>query len=161
MLDVACTTIANTYGSINSKLRFKEPNTLYNRYSNIVYFATTFPSLVWNWKINSIPATRDWTPMASSIDIAQIRNAQRAQGPATILAIGTATPSNCVYQADYPDYYFRITKSEHMVDLKEKFQRMCMYLLLLPLSFSWDNTGQRYIVAKLFWDVVFRSFKKK
>lgn len=74
--------------------------------------------------------------MASSIDIAQIRNAQRAQGPATILAIGTATPSNCVYQADYPDYYFRITKSEHMVDLKEKFQRMCMYLLLLPLSFS-------------------------
>ncbi|CAH1429188.1 unnamed protein product [Lactuca virosa] len=63
--------------------------------------------------------------MASSIDIAQIRNAQRAQGPATILAIGTATPSNCVYQADYPDYYFRITKSEHMVDLKEKFQRMC------------------------------------
>ncbi|KAI7728764.1 hypothetical protein M8C21_028693 [Ambrosia artemisiifolia] len=63
--------------------------------------------------------------MASSIDIAAIREAQRAQGPATILAIGTATPSNCVYQADYPDYYFRITKSEHMVDLKEKFKRMC------------------------------------
>ena len=69
--------------------------------------------------------------MASSIDIAQIRNAQRAQGPATILAIGTATPTNCILQADYPDYYFRITKSEHMVDLKEKFQRMCTYLLLL------------------------------
>ncbi|KAL8266126.1 hypothetical protein R6Q59_003470 [Mikania micrantha] len=55
----------------------------------------------------------------------KIRKAQRAQGPAAILAIGTATPSNCVYQADYPDYYFRITKSEHMVHLKEKFQRMC------------------------------------
>nr|BAJ17656.1 chalcone synthase [Gynura bicolor] len=63
--------------------------------------------------------------MASSIDIEKIREAQRAQGPATILAIGTATPNNCVYQADYPDYYFRITKSEHMVDLKEKFKRMC------------------------------------
>ncbi|KVI08858.1 Chalcone/stilbene synthase, N-terminal [Cynara cardunculus var. scolymus] len=63
--------------------------------------------------------------MASSIDIAEIRKAQRAQGPATILAIGTATPSNCIYQADYPDYYFRITNSEHMVDLKEKFKRMC------------------------------------
>ncbi|KAI3798900.1 hypothetical protein L1987_34184 [Smallanthus sonchifolius] len=63
--------------------------------------------------------------MASSIDLAAIREAQRAQGPATILAIGTATPSNCVYQADYPDYYFRITKSEHMVDLKQKFKRMC------------------------------------
>uniref|UniRef100_A0A1U9WSG7 Chalcone synthase n=1 Tax=[Ixeris] dentata var. albiflora TaxID=190261 RepID=A0A1U9WSG7_9ASTR len=66
--------------------------------------------------------------MASSpavVDVETIRKAQRAQGPATILAIGTATPSNCVYQADYPDYYFRITKSEHMVDLKEKFRRMC------------------------------------
>ncbi|XP_071735262.1 chalcone synthase isoform X1 [Rutidosis leptorrhynchoides] len=63
--------------------------------------------------------------MASSVDISAIREAQRAQGPATILAVGTANPSNCVYQADYPDYYFRITKSEHMVDLKEKFKRMC------------------------------------
>ncbi|KAJ3689907.1 hypothetical protein LUZ61_019071 [Rhynchospora tenuis] len=55
----------------------------------------------------------------------EIRQAQRAQGPASILAIGTATPSNCVYQADYPDYYFRVTKSEHMTELKEKFKRMC------------------------------------
>ncbi|KAJ1693837.1 hypothetical protein LUZ63_010535 [Rhynchospora breviuscula] len=55
----------------------------------------------------------------------EVRHAQRAQGPATILAIGTAAPSNCVYQADYPDYYFRVTKSEHMTDLKEKFKRMC------------------------------------
>ncbi|KAJ9564292.1 hypothetical protein OSB04_000258 [Centaurea solstitialis] len=59
------------------------------------------------------------------IDINEIRKSQRAQGPATILAIGTATPSNCVLQADYPDYYFRITNSEHLVDLKEKFKRMC------------------------------------
>lgn len=75
-------------------------------------------------------------PMASSIDISVIREAQRAQGPATILAIGTATPSNCINQADYPDYYFRITKSEHMVDLKEKFKRMCTYYFTLTyLSF--------------------------
>lgn len=58
-------------------------------------------------------------------EIEEIRNRQRAQGPANILAIGTATPSNCVYQADYPDYYFRITNSEHMTDLKLKFKRMC------------------------------------
>ncbi|KAL8134490.1 chalcone synthase [Apium graveolens] len=57
--------------------------------------------------------------------IEEMRNRQRAQGPANILAIGTATPSNCVYQADYPDYYFRITNSEHMTDLKHKFKRMC------------------------------------
>nr|Q9ZS40.1 RecName: Full=Chalcone synthase 2; AltName: Full=DcCHS2; AltName: Full=Naringenin-chalcone synthase 2 [Daucus carota]CAA07245.1 carrot chalcone synthase 2 [Daucus carota] len=58
-------------------------------------------------------------------EIEEIRKRQRAQGPANILAIGTATPSNCVYQADYPDYYFRITNSEHMSDLKLKFKRMC------------------------------------
>nr|AFU90824.1 chalcone synthase [Epimedium sagittatum] len=59
------------------------------------------------------------------VSVEEIRNAQRAKGPATVLAIGTSTPSNCVTQADYPDYYFRITKSEHMTDLKEKFKRMC------------------------------------
>ncbi|KAF6134014.1 hypothetical protein GIB67_038305 [Kingdonia uniflora] len=59
------------------------------------------------------------------VSVVKIRNAQRAQGPATVLAIGTSTPSHCVYQADYPDYYFRITKSEHLTDLKEKFKRMC------------------------------------
>jgi chalcone synthase len=57
--------------------------------------------------------------------VEEIRQAQRAQSAATILAIGTATPKNCVYQSDYPDYYFRITKSEHMTELKEKFKRMC------------------------------------
>jgi len=57
--------------------------------------------------------------------VQEIRQAQRAQGPASILAIGTANPKNEVYQADYPDFYFRMTKSEHMTDLKQKFQRMC------------------------------------
>lgn len=59
------------------------------------------------------------------VTVDEIRNAQRSHGPATILAIGTATPSNCITQADYPDYYFRITNSDHMSDLKEKFKRMC------------------------------------
>nr|AHJ60259.1 chalcone synthase [Magnolia liliiflora] len=61
----------------------------------------------------------------STVSIDAIRKAQRAGGPATVLAIGTATPSNEVIQADYPDYYFKITKSEHMTELKEKFKRMC------------------------------------
>ncbi|KAJ4888082.1 Chalcone synthase [Raphanus sativus] len=55
----------------------------------------------------------------------EIRKAQRADGPASILAIGTANPPNQVIQAEYPDYYFRITNSDHMTDLKEKFKRMC------------------------------------
>ena len=61
--------------------------------------------------------------MVVSVD--EIRRAQRAEGPATILAIGTANPSNCIEQSDYLDYYFRITNSEHLVELKEKFKRMC------------------------------------
>lgn len=67
------------------------------------------------------------------VSVDEIRKAQRAEGPATIMAIGTATPSNCVDQSTYPDYYFRITNSEHMTELKEKFQRMCKYFLLLLL----------------------------
>jgi hypothetical protein len=64
----------------------------------------------------------------ATVTVEEVRKAQRATGPATVLAIGTATPANCVHQADYPDYYFRITKSEHMTELKEKFKRMCEYL---------------------------------
>ncbi|RVW74792.1 Stilbene synthase 4 [Vitis vinifera] len=56
--------------------------------------------------------------------VEEIRNAQRAKGPATVLAIGTATPDNCLYQSDFADYYFRVTKSEHMTELKKKFNRI-------------------------------------
>jgi len=71
--------------------------------------------------------------------VQKIRNAQRADGPATILAIGTANPPNEMLQAEYPDFYFRVTKSEHMTDLKHKFKRMCMFMslsLLLIISYS-------------------------
>ncbi|KAL2897910.1 Chalcone synthase 2 [Bienertia sinuspersici] len=57
--------------------------------------------------------------------IVEIRNAQRAEGAASILAIGRANPPNFILQADYPDYYFRVTKSEHLVDMKQKFNRIC------------------------------------
>ncbi|RYR11599.1 hypothetical protein Ahy_B04g069103 isoform A [Arachis hypogaea] len=57
------------------------------------------------------------------VSVSEIRNGQRTEGPATVLAIGTANPSNCVDQSTYADYYFRITNSEHMTDLKKKFQR--------------------------------------
>ncbi|XP_027934849.1 chalcone synthase-like [Vigna unguiculata] len=55
----------------------------------------------------------------------EIREKQRSRGTATILAIGTATPSNCIYQSDFTDYYFRVTKSEHMTELKAKLKRIC------------------------------------
>ncbi|GLJ06438.1 hypothetical protein SUGI_0039190 [Cryptomeria japonica] len=59
------------------------------------------------------------------MDLEGLRKAQRADGPATILAIGTATPLNMIEQSSYPDYYFRITNSDHMTQLKEKFKRIC------------------------------------
>lgn len=55
----------------------------------------------------------------------QIREAQRSQGTATVLAIGTATPPNFIEQSQYADYYFRVTKSEHLKELKEEFQEIC------------------------------------
>jgi metal-dependent amidase/aminoacylase/carboxypeptidase family protein len=56
-----------------------------------------------------------------------IRQAQRADGPACVLAIGTANPANCVPQDEYADYYFRVTNSEHLTELKAKFNRICRY----------------------------------
>jgi hypothetical protein len=68
------------------------------------------------------------------VSVSEIRTAQRAEGPATILAIGTANPANCVEQSTYPDFYFKITNSEHKTELKEKFQRMCKYFFSATLD---------------------------
>ncbi|KAK1362662.1 Chalcone synthase [Heracleum sosnowskyi] len=59
------------------------------------------------------------------VTVNDLRKAQLAEGPATVLAIGTAMPPNCVDQSTYPDYYFRVTKAEDKIELKEKFKRMC------------------------------------
>ncbi|RYR41849.1 hypothetical protein Ahy_A08g038277 [Arachis hypogaea] len=48
----------------------------------------------------------------------------RSSSVAAILAIGTANPPNIILQSEYPDFYFRITKSDHMLDLKQKFDRI-------------------------------------
>lgn len=55
----------------------------------------------------------------------EIRKAQRAEGTAAVMAIGTATPPTCFEQSTYPDFYFRITNSEHMPELKRMFKRLC------------------------------------
>nr|3OV3_A Chain A, Curcumin synthase [Curcuma longa]3OV3_B Chain B, Curcumin synthase [Curcuma longa]3OV3_C Chain C, Curcumin synthase [Curcuma longa]3OV3_D Chain D, Curcumin synthase [Curcuma longa] len=54
-----------------------------------------------------------------------LRREQRAQGPATIMAIGTATPPNLYEQSTFPDFYFRVTNSDDKQELKKKFRRMC------------------------------------
>ncbi|CAN6374643.1 unnamed protein product [Urochloa humidicola] len=44
---------------------------------------------------------------------------------AAILGIGVAVPEHVWQQEAFPDYYFDITKSNHMVDLKAKFKNIC------------------------------------
>ena len=68
------------------------------------------------------------------VSVEEIRKAQRAEGPATVMAIGTATPPNCVDQSTYPDYYFRITNSEHMTQLIHPQSLAQIILTLCPLS---------------------------
>ncbi|WVZ49039.1 hypothetical protein U9M48_000421 [Paspalum notatum var. saurae] len=53
------------------------------------------------------------------------RRVPRADGPAAVLAIGTANPETCISQDVYTDYYFRLTKSEHHKELKDKVKRLC------------------------------------
>ncbi|KAF8731308.1 hypothetical protein HU200_016362 [Digitaria exilis] len=57
--------------------------------------------------------------------IYEIRRAQRADGPAAVLAIGTANPTFSIPQDKFPDYYFRVTKKEHLTDLKDTFTKLC------------------------------------
>ncbi|TMW83305.1 hypothetical protein EJD97_002186 [Solanum chilense] len=64
-------------------------------------------------------------PSAKIVNMEELRKAQRAEGLANVLAIGTANPSNCIDQSTYPDYFFRITNSEHKSELKRKFKQMC------------------------------------
>lgn len=89
--------------------------------------------------------------------VEEIRNAQRAKGPATVLAIGTATPDNCLYQSDFADYYFRVTKSEHMTELKKKFNRICKsnfnILYVRIIVYTYDKA---FRFTSEYWNISFK-----
>lgn len=77
----------------------------------------------------------------------EMRERQRPKGHASILAIGTANPEDYIDQADYPDYYFRLTDSSHMTELKQKFTRicnctesLCFYLLHWHILFTYASS---------------------
>ncbi|KAJ1255357.1 hypothetical protein BS78_K254500 [Paspalum vaginatum] len=63
--------------------------------------------------------------MAATTGVREIRCAQRGDGPAAVLGIGTANPAHCLLQDDFPDYYFRVTNKEHLTDLKDTFKKLC------------------------------------
>ncbi|XP_040382189.1 bisdemethoxycurcumin synthase-like [Oryza brachyantha] len=64
--------------------------------------------------------------MGSTPAVDELRRAQRAEGPATVLAIGTANPANCVAQEDYADFYCRVTNTGHVDGLKHKLNALCV-----------------------------------
>ncbi|KAM0894723.1 hypothetical protein ACQ4PT_024213 [Festuca glaucescens] len=48
-------------------------------------------------------------------DARGIRQAQRSDGPATVLAIGKENPVNCIPQDEYVDWYFRVTNLSYII----------------------------------------------
>jgi bisdemethoxycurcumin synthase len=64
---------------------------------------------------------------AATPTVREIWRAQRTDGPAAVLAIGTANPEHCVLQDEFPDFYFRATNSDHLTALKDKFKRVCKF----------------------------------
>ncbi|XP_037475753.1 bisdemethoxycurcumin synthase-like [Triticum dicoccoides] len=60
-----------------------------------------------------------------AVTLGEIRVAQCADGLAAMLAIGTENPSHCLPQGNYPDYYFRVTNSDQLIDLKQTFAKLC------------------------------------
>ena len=73
---------------------------------------------------------------------------QSADGPATILAIGTANPANVMDQMEYADYYFRITNAEDKTELKRKFKRICKYMELFLLLLIIDSRSSGVSFAR-------------
>lgn len=65
------------------------------------------------------------------VGIQNFQRTERSDGLANVLAIGTANPPNIIEQSTFADYYFRVTNSEHKVELKEKFRRVCESLSLI------------------------------
>ncbi|TKY74217.1 2,4,6-trihydroxybenzophenone synthase [Spatholobus suberectus] len=59
----------------------------------------------------------------------RVEQIREGKGVATVLAIGTSNPPNFILQADYPDFYFRVTNSDHLHRLKQKFKSICMFLI--------------------------------
>ncbi|KAL2653845.1 hypothetical protein R1flu_021973 [Riccia fluitans] len=63
--------------------------------------------------------------ISAAVPTSRPRLIPHANGPATVLAMGKAVPSNVMEQATYPDFFFNITNSNDKPALKAKFQRIC------------------------------------
>ncbi|KAK8967435.1 Bibenzyl synthase [Platanthera guangdongensis] len=61
------------------------------------------------------------------------------EGFATIMAIGRALPPNVIDQTSFADFYFRVHNCEHLVELKQKLQRICERTQIRKRHFMWDE----------------------
>lgn len=61
---------------------------------------------------------------------------QHSQSPATVLAIGIATPENTLIQAEVPDRLFKAANSDQLTELKMKFTKICKKSLFLMFNIS-------------------------
>ncbi|KAF8700869.1 hypothetical protein HU200_034235 [Digitaria exilis] len=76
--------------------------------------------------IISVTAGQPWEALRPTLPARSgARSARRPRGRARHR---TANPANCVLQDEFPDLFFRATKCEHLVSLKEKFKRVCQRL---------------------------------
>ncbi|KAJ1277265.1 hypothetical protein BS78_05G281900, partial [Paspalum vaginatum] len=64
---------------------------------------------------------------------------RRADGLANVLAIGTANPANCVLQEEYPDWFFRVTQTDHLTHLKAKMKKICGKTEIKKRYFHYDE----------------------
>ncbi|EEE52208.1 hypothetical protein OsJ_34102 [Oryza sativa Japonica Group] len=46
-----------------------------------------------------------------------------------MLVIGTANPPNSLSQEEYTDWYFCVTNSDHLTNLKDKMKKICEFLI--------------------------------
>ena len=53
----------------------------------------------------------------------------QAGAGAAVLAIGTANPATCLPQEEYADWYFRVTKRDHLTKLKAKMKKISKILI--------------------------------
>jgi len=65
----------------------------------------------------------------------------QADGLANVLAIGTANPANCVLQEDYPDWFFRVTDSDHLTHLKTKMKKICKIILVVLTTYDYFRSN--------------------
>ncbi|TVU40707.1 hypothetical protein EJB05_14179 [Eragrostis curvula] len=71
-------------------------------------------------------ATRSFSPIMSDVNTREaVHLPKRADSLANVLAIGTANPANCILQDEYTDWFFRVTKSDHLTHLKKKMKKIC------------------------------------